>query len=135
MGVSSVGVLIWSKWWGWLRARRRNAPASQHSLLASGGSIVRFPSFGYFCPCHFLSPCSVTLAVLMAEVVAHYFPKYVELHNYSAANSLRQKLYNWSTLNRESRACPCLPPFVTITAVLSTSVCRLVLSSLASTQP
>jgi hypothetical protein len=38
--------------------------------------------------------------VLLAEVVHHYFPKYVELHNYSAANSIRQKLYNWSTLNR-----------------------------------
>jgi len=44
--------------------------------------------------------CSIA-AVLLAEVVHHYFPKYVELHNYSAANSVRQKLYNWSTLNRE----------------------------------
>ena len=39
--------------------------------------------------------------VLVAEVVHHYFPKLVELHNYSAANSVRQKLYNWATLNRE----------------------------------
>jgi hypothetical protein len=37
--------------------------------------------------------------VLVAEVVQHYFPRMVELHNYSAANSLQQKLYNWSTLN------------------------------------
>ncbi|RYG57465.1 hypothetical protein EON66_00325 [archaeon] len=43
--------------------------------------------------------CAV-LAVMMAEVVAHFYPKLVELHNYSAANSVRQKLYNWSTLNR-----------------------------------
>jgi CH-like domain in sperm protein len=50
---------------------------------------------------HFVARSSLHNAVLMAEVVAHYFPKYVELHNYSAANSLRQKLYNWSTLNRE----------------------------------
>jgi len=41
-----------------------------------------------------------SIAVLLAEVVHHYFPKYVELHNYSSANSVRQKLYNWSTLNR-----------------------------------
>jgi len=37
--------------------------------------------------------------VLVAEVVQHFFPKIVELHNYSAANSLQQKLYNWNTLN------------------------------------
>lgn len=42
--------------------------------------------------------------VLVAEVVHHYFPRLVELHNYSGANSLRQKLYNWGTLNRESPA-------------------------------
>ena len=35
----------------------------------------------------------------MAEVVCHFFPKLVELHNYSAANGTAQKLYNWSTLN------------------------------------
>jgi len=45
--------------------------------------------------------------VLTAEIAHHYFPKYVELHNYSSANSIRQKLYNWSTLNREPAAqCP-----------------------------
>jgi len=43
-------------------------------------------------------------AVLAAELVAHYFPKLVELHNYSSANSLRQKLYNWATLNRKKDA-------------------------------
>ncbi|PNH06963.1 Sperm flagellar protein 1 [Tetrabaena socialis] len=37
--------------------------------------------------------------VLMAEVVHYYFPKLVELHNYSSANGLQQKLYNWNTLN------------------------------------
>jgi hypothetical protein len=44
-------------------------------------------------------------AVLLAEVIHHYFPKLVQLHNYSAANSIKQKMYNWSTLNRE-----CLGP-------------------------
>ena len=38
--------------------------------------------------------------VLVAEIVAHYFPKLVELHNYSSANSLTQKVYNWNTLNQ-----------------------------------
>ena len=37
--------------------------------------------------------------VLIAEIVSSYFPRIVELHNYSAANSVRQKLYNWNTLN------------------------------------
>lgn len=57
------------------------------------------------------SRCSMTAAckrarpaVLAAELVAHYFPKLVELHNYSSANSLRQKLYNWATLNRKKDA-------------------------------
>ncbi|OAE34334.1 hypothetical protein AXG93_1054s1190 [Marchantia polymorpha subsp. ruderalis] len=38
-------------------------------------------------------------AVLVAEVVAHYCPKLVDAHNYSAANGLAQKVYNWNTLN------------------------------------
>lgn len=37
--------------------------------------------------------------MLVAEVVASFFPKLVELHNYSSANSMQQKMYNWSTLN------------------------------------
>ena len=41
--------------------------------------------------------------VLMAEVLHHYFPKTVDIKNYSAANSVRQKLYNWQTLNNKVR--------------------------------
>ena len=37
--------------------------------------------------------------VLAAEVVHSYLPRIVELHNYSAANSVTQKEYNWKTLN------------------------------------
>eukprot|EP00878_Enallax_costatus_P009579 GHUV01010009.1.p1 GENE.GHUV01010009.1~~GHUV01010009.1.p1 ORF type:complete len:216 (+),score=66.29 GHUV01010009.1:102-749(+) len=39
--------------------------------------------------------------VLLAETVAHYYPKLVELHNYSSANGMQQKLYNWNTLNQK----------------------------------
>ncbi|KAG5266228.1 hypothetical protein AALO_G00228600 [Alosa alosa] len=39
--------------------------------------------------------------VMAAEVVKHFFPKLVELHNYTPANSTQQKLSNWSTLNRK----------------------------------
>lgn len=36
-----------------------------------------------------------------AQVVAYYFPKLVDLHNYAAANAVRQKVYNWNTLNEK----------------------------------
>lgn len=39
--------------------------------------------------------------ILLAEVVAYYFPKMVQMHNYSPANSVKQKQYNWTTLNRK----------------------------------
>ncbi|XP_026107525.1 sperm flagellar protein 1 isoform X1 [Carassius auratus] len=39
--------------------------------------------------------------VMAAEVVKHFFPKLVDLHNYTAAHSTQQKLSNWSTLNRK----------------------------------
>jgi hypothetical protein len=38
---------------------------------------------------------------MAAEVVKHFFPKIVELHNYSPANSTQQKMSNWSILNRQ----------------------------------
>ncbi|KAL1263006.1 hypothetical protein QQF64_005745 [Cirrhinus molitorella] len=38
---------------------------------------------------------------MTAEVVKHFFPKLVELHNYTPAHSTQQKLSNWSTLNRK----------------------------------
>ena len=38
--------------------------------------------------------------VMLAEVIAAYFPAFVELHNYSAAHSVQQKLYNFDTLNQ-----------------------------------
>ncbi|KAJ8014024.1 hypothetical protein DPEC_G00035950 [Dallia pectoralis] len=39
--------------------------------------------------------------VMAAEVVKYFFPKLVELHNFSPANSTVQKLNNWGTLNRK----------------------------------
>lgn len=37
--------------------------------------------------------------VLAAEVVYHFLPKLVELHNYTPANAVQQKVDNWRTLN------------------------------------
>eukprot|EP00730_Choanoeca_flexa_P019262 TRINITY_DN9404_c0_g3_i1.p1 TRINITY_DN9404_c0_g3~~TRINITY_DN9404_c0_g3_i1.p1 ORF type:complete len:223 (+),score=31.22 TRINITY_DN9404_c0_g3_i1:135-803(+) len=37
--------------------------------------------------------------VMLAEVVHHFAPRLVELHNYSPASSSKQKLDNWHTLN------------------------------------
>ncbi|OQS03519.1 sporangia induced sperm flagellar protein [Thraustotheca clavata] len=39
--------------------------------------------------------------ILTAEVIAYYFPKLVQMHNYSSANSVTQKQYNWNTLNNK----------------------------------
>ena len=39
--------------------------------------------------------------VLVAEIVCHYFPKMIELHNYSNANGYAQKIYNWCAHHRE----------------------------------
>ncbi|KAK8837656.1 Sperm flagellar protein 1 [Tritrichomonas musculus] len=37
--------------------------------------------------------------VLMAEVVSHFFPRLVDLHNYGQALRVDTKIYNWKTLN------------------------------------
>ncbi|XP_046839251.1 sperm flagellar protein 1-like [Xenia sp. Carnegie-2017] len=39
--------------------------------------------------------------VLVAEMVHHFIPKIVEIHNYSPANSVTQKKENWNTLQRK----------------------------------
>ncbi|PNF27786.1 hypothetical protein B7P43_G09198 [Cryptotermes secundus] len=39
--------------------------------------------------------------VLMAELLKYYYPKYVDLHNYSPAFKRASKVDNWSTLNRK----------------------------------
>ena len=36
----------------------------------------------------------------MAEVVHHFFPHFVDVHNYPPSNSADKKAYNWQTLNR-----------------------------------
>lgn len=35
----------------------------------------------------------------MAEIVSHYFPKLVDLHNYTPSTAAATKLSNWNTLN------------------------------------
>ncbi|XP_051897537.1 sperm flagellar protein 1 isoform X2 [Pristis pectinata] len=39
--------------------------------------------------------------VMVAEVVKHFLPRLVEMHNYIPANSTQQKLSNWQLLNRQ----------------------------------
>lgn len=41
--------------------------------------------------------------MVMAELVAHFNPKIVELHNYIATGSLSQKVNNWKILNGKVR--------------------------------
>ncbi|XP_046753103.1 sperm flagellar protein 1-like [Diprion similis] len=40
-------------------------------------------------------------AVLMAELLKKYYPRYVDVHNYIAGNSIAKKIDNWATLNRK----------------------------------
>jgi CH-like domain in sperm protein len=37
--------------------------------------------------------------LLVAEIIHHLMPKYIELHNYSQASAAKEKYYNWNTLN------------------------------------
>ena len=38
--------------------------------------------------------------VMIAEIIAAYYPALIELHNYPPANSTKQKIYNFETLNQ-----------------------------------
>ncbi|VDM26640.1 unnamed protein product [Toxocara canis] len=38
--------------------------------------------------------------VLVAELIAHFLPRYVSLANYTPVNSNALKRYNWETLNK-----------------------------------
>lgn len=40
-------------------------------------------------------------AVLLAEILKFEFPKLVDMHNYTACNSVQGKIKNWSALNRK----------------------------------
>lgn len=46
------------------------------------------------------------------QVVAYYFPKLVDLHNYAPANAVGQKVYNWNTLNEKVGLANLLPTSV-----------------------
>lgn len=37
--------------------------------------------------------------LMMAELIHHYYPKRVELHNYPSTNTVTKKVENWNTLN------------------------------------
>lgn len=39
-------------------------------------------------------------AVMVAELIKYFLPKYVDLHNYTPANSTKQKEGNWYQLNK-----------------------------------
>ena len=45
--------------------------------------------------------------VLTAEVIHHFVPRLVDLHNYSPANATRQKAENWRLLNSKLRHINC----------------------------
>jgi hypothetical protein len=45
------------------------------------------------------SYCLNDTLVLMAEMVHHFIPRIVDLHNYISTSNVSQKEYNWTTLN------------------------------------
>ena len=58
--------------------------------------------------------------ILFAEVIAAYFPHLVEMHNYTAANSIKQKVGNFETLNsRVLRKLNCVIPRSSIDEIVS----------------
>jgi hypothetical protein len=61
--------------------------------------VVTRDSNSYYCVLYRIS------AVLVSEITKHFFPRMVELHNYSSSHSVGQKLYNWNTLNRMFTFC------------------------------
>lgn len=46
-----------------------------------------------------------TLPVLISEIVYHYVPKLVELHNYTGGMSKSTKERNWQLLNKYVSHC------------------------------
>jgi len=38
----------------------------------------------------------------LAEIIAHFFPRLIELHSYVPANSVKLKRENWELLNRKA---------------------------------
>ncbi|XP_061408746.1 sperm flagellar protein 1 isoform X1 [Lethenteron reissneri] len=72
--------------------------------------------------------------VMVAELVKHFFPRIVEMHNYIPANSVQQKISNWNTLNRKvlSKLCGMHVPLDVVRSVTGCSpgVVELVLHSL-----
>ncbi|XP_076982560.1 uncharacterized protein LOC143654470 isoform X2 [Tamandua tetradactyla] len=45
-------------------------------------------------------------SVMLAEIVKHFHPQLVDLHNYVSSSNTDQKLANWNTLNRRGQAAP-----------------------------
>lgn len=39
--------------------------------------------------------------VLFAEIIVAFFPRLIEMHNFSAANAVSTKMYNWNTMNQK----------------------------------
>jgi len=64
-------------------------------ILVMGLCLLRYIFHSNFTFSLLLYPSSY----ILLQVVAAYFPNLVELHNYPAANSLKQKIYNHETLN------------------------------------
>ena len=71
--------------------------------------------------------CSLS-AVLAAEIIHFFYPKLIEMHNYSGANAYNQKIYNWQTLNSKGPIrpahCGSITPFPINLCAFATTLSR-----------
>uniref|UniRef100_A0A5F8GYD9 CH-like domain-containing protein n=1 Tax=Monodelphis domestica TaxID=13616 RepID=A0A5F8GYD9_MONDO len=77
------------------RARDRRAPGARDRQSV--------PPQEHFCAGRrgWGPPGRAERSVMIAEIVKHFQPKLVEMHNYIPTSNTEQKLSNWSTLNRK----------------------------------
>ncbi|XP_056650733.1 sperm flagellar protein 1-like isoform X3 [Monodelphis domestica] len=77
------------------RARDRRAPGARDRQSV--------PPQEHFCAGRrgWGPPGRAERSVMIAEIVKHFQPKLVEMHNYIPTSNTEQKLSNWSTLNRQ----------------------------------
>lgn len=66
----------------------------------------------------------------MLQVIKHYIPKLVDIHNYHQASSSSQKVENWKTLNTKARTAHAATtrlfrPLSRVVAYICLSLCAL----------
>lgn len=64
---------------------------------------------------------NIVAVVLVAEIVQHFRPKLIQMHNYTAASAVSIKKDNWTVLNRYRARSPPSALFVSVRSIASWS--------------